>query len=153
MPEQSERIYLKHDSAGADSVSRRSRRHVSSQNFTTKLSLRPGSRPCKRVHGSRYGRYRTCGDKHGGVRRSCSDCILLWRTSAASAVLRSLISLPFISPSFSYFAKGAPISVSSSLASASVLAVVTKQMSIPRILSTLSYSISGNISCSFRPRE
>ena len=30
---------------------------------------------------------------------------------------------------------------------------LTKQMSIPRIFSTLSYSISGKISCSFRPRE
>ncbi len=55
------------------------------------------------------------------------------------------------SPSY-YLAKGAPMRVSISLASASVLAVVTKQMSIPRILSTLSYSISGKISCSFRPR-
>ena len=51
------------------------------------------------------------------------------------------------------FAKGAPISVSSSRASSSVFAVVTNAISIPRILSTLSYSISGNISCSLRPRE
>ena len=51
-----------------------------------------------------------------------------------------------------YFAKGAPKSLSSSRASSSVFAVVTKQMSIPRIFSTLSYSISGKISCSFRPR-
>jgi len=52
-----------------------------------------------------------------------------------------------------YFAKGAPIRVRSSFASSSVFAVVTNAMSIPRILSTLSYSISGNISCSLRPRE
>ena len=50
-----------------------------------------------------------------------------------------------------YFANGAPNRVSSSRASSSVFAVVTKQMSIPRIFSTLSYSISGKISCSFRP--
>ena len=49
-------------------------------------------------------------------------------------------------------AKGAPSIVSRSLASASVFAVVTNTMSIPRILSILSYSISGNISCSLRPR-
>jgi len=50
-----------------------------------------------------------------------------------------------------YFAKGAPKSLSSSRASSSVFAVVTKQISIPRIFSTLSYSISGKISCSFKP--
>ena len=47
-----------------------------------------------------------------------------------------------------YFANGAPIIVSSSFASSSVLAVVTNAMSIPRIFSILSYSISGKMSCS-----
>ena len=51
-----------------------------------------------------------------------------------------------------YLAKGAPIRVSSSRASSSVLAVVTKAMSMPRIWSTLSYSISGKMSCSRRPK-
>ena len=36
---------------------------------------------------------------------------------------------------------------------AKVFAVVVKLISIPRILSILSYSISGNISCSLRPME
>ena len=40
----------------------------------------------------------------------------------------------------------------SSRASSSVLAVVTKIMSIPLTLSTLSYSISGKIICSLIPR-
>ena len=52
-----------------------------------------------------------------------------------------------------YLAKGAPIRVSSSFASSSVVAVVTKAISIPLNFSTLSYSISGKISCSLRPRE
>ena len=52
-----------------------------------------------------------------------------------------------------YLANGAPIKVRSSFASSSVVAVVTNAISIPRILSTLSYSISGKISCSRRPRE
>ena len=53
----------------------------------------------------------------------------------------------------SYLAKGAPISVSNSFASSSVVAVVTNAMSIPLNFSTLSYSISGKMSCSLRPRE
>ena len=40
-----------------------------------------------------------------------------------------------------------------SFASSSVSAVVTNIISIPLSLSTLSYSISGNISCSFIPIE
>lgn len=51
-----------------------------------------------------------------------------------------------------YFANGAPMSLSSSRDSSSVVAVVTNAMSIPRTLSILSYSISGKINCSFRPR-
>jgi len=52
-----------------------------------------------------------------------------------------------------YLANGAPINVSNSFASSSFVAVVTNAMSIPRIFSTLSYSISGNMSCSRRPSE
>ena len=48
--------------------------------------------------------------------------------------------------------KGAPSWLSSSLASSSLVAVVQMQISIPRILSTLSYSISGKINCSLIPR-
>ena len=40
-----------------------------------------------------------------------------------------------------------------SFASSSVLAVVTNIISIPLNWSTLSYSISGNINCSFIPKE
>ena len=50
-----------------------------------------------------------------------------------------------------YFAKGIPNCVSSSRASSSVFAVVTKIMSMPLTLSILSYSISGKISCSLMP--
>ena len=50
-----------------------------------------------------------------------------------------------------YFANGIPNNLSNSLASSSVFAVVTKTISIPLILSTLSYSISGKISCSLIP--
>ena len=51
-----------------------------------------------------------------------------------------------------YFANGILNNVSNSRASSSVLAVVTKMMSIPLTLSTLSYSTSGKISCSLIPR-
>lgn len=51
-----------------------------------------------------------------------------------------------------YFANGMLNNVKSSRASSSVLAVVTKMISIPLTLSTLSYSISGKISCSRIPR-
>ena len=50
-----------------------------------------------------------------------------------------------------YFANGIPNCVNNSLASSSVLAVVTMMISIPLTLSTLSYSISGKISCSLIP--
>ena len=53
----------------------------------------------------------------------------------------------------SYLSNGAPRSLRSSRPSSSVFAVVTNAMSIPLILSTLSYSISGKMSCSLRPRE
>ncbi len=46
---------------------------------------------------------------------------------------------------------GAPIRDNNSFASSSVFAVVTNTISIPLILSILSYSISGNIICSFIP--
>jgi len=59
----------------------------------------------------------------------------------------------FAYSSLTQFAKGAPMSLRSSRASSSVFAVVTNAMSIPRIFSTLSYSISGKISCSLRPSE
>jgi hypothetical protein len=52
-----------------------------------------------------------------------------------------------------YLAKGAPMRVRSSFASSSVVAVVTKAISMPLNFSTLSYSISGKMSCSLRPRE
>ena len=51
-----------------------------------------------------------------------------------------------------YLAKGMLKSLSSSLASSSVFAVVVKMISIPLTLSILSYSISGKISCSRIPR-
>ena len=70
-----------------------------------------------------------------------------------SLLLQNHRFLSHVSSSFPYFANGAPIRASSSLASSSVLAVVTNTISIPRILSTLSYSISGKISCSRRPSE
>ena len=47
--------------------------------------------------------------------------------------------------------KGMPMSFKSSRASSSVFAVVTTTMFIPRSLSILSYSISGKMSCSFKP--
>src|ERR1700730_13073596 len=50
------------------------------------------------------------------------------------------------------FCSGKPIWVRNSVASSSFLAVVTMTMSMPRALSTLSKSISGNTSCSRRPR-
>ena len=50
-----------------------------------------------------------------------------------------------------YFENGMLNSFSSSRASSSVWAVVTKMMSMPLTLSTLSYSISGKISCSLMP--
>ena len=51
-----------------------------------------------------------------------------------------------------YLANGILNNVKSSRASSSVLAVVTKMISIPLTLSTLSYSISGKINCSLIPR-
>ena len=51
-----------------------------------------------------------------------------------------------------YRSKGAPTSSKRALASSSVFAVVHTTMSIPRILSILSYSISGKISCSLMPK-
>ena len=51
-----------------------------------------------------------------------------------------------------YFENGIPNNFSNSLASSSDLAVVTNIISIPLTLSTLSYSISGNINCSFIPK-
>ena len=50
-----------------------------------------------------------------------------------------------------YFLNGIPNKVNNSRASSSVFAVVTKMMSIPLTLSTLSYSISGKINCSLIP--
>ena len=50
-----------------------------------------------------------------------------------------------------YFANGIPNNLNNSLASSSVFAVVTNTISIPLILSTLSYSISGKINCSLIP--
>ena len=50
-----------------------------------------------------------------------------------------------------YFANGILNNVNNSRASSSVFAVVTKITSIPLTLSTLSYSISGKISCSLIP--
>lgn len=50
-----------------------------------------------------------------------------------------------------YALKGIPMSFKSSRASSSVFAVVTITMFMPRSLSILSYSISGKMSCSFRP--
>ena len=47
---------------------------------------------------------------------------------------------------------GAPMSLSSSRASSSVLAVVMMAMFMPRSFSILSYSISGKMICSLRPR-
>src|ERR1051325_6907659 len=51
-----------------------------------------------------------------------------------------------------YEAKGMPRSSSRRLLSSSVFAVVTMLISSPRRRSTLSYSISGNASCSRSPR-
>ena len=51
-----------------------------------------------------------------------------------------------------YFLKGIPSPFNKSNDSSLVLAVVTNTISIPRTLSILSYSISGKINCSFRPR-
>ena len=48
---------------------------------------------------------------------------------------------------------GIPRSFNNSFPSSSVFAVVTKIISIPLNLSTLSYSISGNINCSLIPIE
>ena len=62
--------------------------------------------------------------------------------------VRCLLIQPFSS---AYFVNGMLNNVSNSLASSSVLAVVTKITSIPLTLSTLSYSISGKISCSLIP--
>ena len=53
--------------------------------------------------------------------------------------------------SLSYFANGILNNVNNSRASSSVFAVVTNITSIPRTLSTLSYSTSGKISCSLIP--
>ena len=52
---------------------------------------------------------------------------------------------------YSYFANGILNNVNNSRASSSVLAVVTKIISIPLTLSTLSYSTSGKINCSLIP--
>src|SRR3979411_3355829 len=49
------------------------------------------------------------------------------------------------------FCSGSPIWVRNSVASSAFLVFVTMTMSIPRALSTLSKSISGNTSCSRRP--
>jgi hypothetical protein len=54
-------------------------------------------------------------------------------------------------PPLPYALNGMPISFKRRLPSASVFAVVTMLISKPRTLSTLSYSISGKISCSFNP--
>jgi hypothetical protein len=63
---------------------------------------------------------------------------------------KALLSHLFQSPE-NYFLKGIPNCVNSARASSSVLAVVTKVISIPRILSILSELISGNTIDSLRP--
>jgi hypothetical protein len=52
---------------------------------------------------------------------------------------------------YDFFTNGIPISFSKAKASASVLAEVTKVMSIPMIFDTLSISISGKMICSVTP--
>ena len=101
------------------------------------------------VHGSRYGIRHNHADKHEDVHRFYNDYSGELRISALSAASGSLLSLPFFLPP--YFSKGVPSSVSSSFASSSVLAVVQITTSMPRILSILSYSISGKINCSLSP--
>lgn len=106
--------------------------------------------PCMQARGSKYDKCRIYADKHGVCHKSCSDCTLVWRISAFSAASESSLSLPQCLPP--YLANGAPNMLSRSLASSSVRAVVTNAISMPRIFSTLSYSISGKINCSLRPR-
>jgi hypothetical protein len=53
--------------------------------ITSWLSLHRGSGPCKQARGSRYGKCRICGDNREVCRKSCSGCILWWRTSDLSA--------------------------------------------------------------------
>ena len=71
-----------------------------------------------------------------------------------ATVFALLISRAFIdSLAINYFfLKGIPNSLRRDIASLSVLAEVTKEISIPEILLTLSISISGKIICSLIPR-
>ena len=115
--------------------------------FTSSPCARRGFHPCTQARGSKCGRCRTCGAQSGGGRRYGSGCKHAWRTSAPSAGLMINRFLSHVQALLLHqaCAKGIPSSLSSSLASSSVLAVVTKIISMPRILSTLSYSISGKM--------
>ena len=120
--------------------------------FTKLLTSLPcghrGSRPCRPAHGSRYGKRRSCAGRHADL----AAVIAAGRELGLSLLLQDHRLLRHVFFLLNQAVKGAPSWVSSSLASSSVVAVVQTQMSIPRILSTLSYSISGKISCSFRPK-
>ena len=59
---------------------------------------------------------------------------------------------PLVGASGSRHAGNKPKASSKTLPSASLRAVVTIVMSIPRVASILSYSISGKISCSVTPK-
>src|SRR5882757_4326844 len=73
------------------------------------------------------------------LRHAGAPIVLLDRTLLGHLVLRP------------QFTNGKSKPRRSALASASVFAVVQMMMSMPRTMSTLSYSISGNTICSLRP--
>jgi hypothetical protein len=90
--------------------------------------------------------------------------VSVWTAANFTSVISTNFKFRFATPFFNhrlfghskyllYALNGIPINFRSSLASSSVFAVVTTIIFIPRILSILSYSISGKINCSLRPME
>ena len=93
------------------------------------------------------------------VENFCLRCCLIFIAVLAMNSSSYQTARPRISPAVTveylrvyYFANGMLNNVNNSRASSSDFAVVTKMISIPLTLSTLSYSTSGKISCSLIPR-
>ena len=88
-----------------------------------------------------------------GIKRISKPGLRVYALVENFGVRCCLIFIDFLAIKVSscYLANGMLNCVSNSRASSSVLAVVTKMISIPLTLSTLSYSISGKINCSLIP--
>ena len=104
--------------------------------------------PCKRVHGSKYDKCHTYGGMCVVYHRCLHLCVL--SVERISCFLCCLISLCLATTIPPHFENGAHV-LRAQVSFSSVVAVVTKQMSIPRTLSILVSSQSGKMSCSWGP--